>query len=104
MICVLRQALAGKQATAHRILWSHEGKASFKATELRTTCIFQASSSSGCQNGTHGCLGSKFQAQKSMGSRRGVQSVEEGRAHARTEWTCSHKDLGHSSGALPLLG
>lgn len=81
MICVIRQALASEQSMAHRILWSHEGKASFQATELRTTCIFQASNSSGCQNGTHEYLGFRFQAQWSMGSWRGVQSAEEERTH-----------------------
>ena len=81
---------------AHRILWSHEGKASFRATELKTTCISQASSSSGCQNGTHGYLGFRFQAQRSVGSRRGVQRAEE-------ERTCKDRVVTRprKPGALP---
>lgn len=82
MICVTRQALASEQATAHRVLWSHEGKASFKATELRTTCIFQAYTFSGCQNVTHGCLGFKFQEQGSMQSCRGMPGQS---GHAATK-------------------
>lgn len=72
MLWVIRQAQASKRSKAHRILWSHEGKASLKATELRTAGIFQANSFCGYWNVTHGCLGFKLQAERSVGAWRGL--------------------------------
>lgn len=57
----MRQVLPGKPATVSRILWTPEGRVSFKATELGATCTFQAHTCSGSWNVNREYLGFKSQ-------------------------------------------